>query len=146
MSSSRLRSARNTVRVLPATWPLATRKYLGRRLEMTALCADGREIPVELTITRIPQDGPPAFTGHLRDITERKRNEDALRAAHAQVVRSEERWRSVFENSAVGVALTDLNGRFIATNPVYQKMLGYTEDELRQLTFLDITHEENVER
>ncbi|MFY9910763.1 MAG: PAS domain S-box protein [Candidatus Sulfotelmatobacter sp.] len=120
-------------------------KLLGRRIEMTALCADGREIPVELTITRIPQDGPPAFTGHLRDITERKRNQDALRAAHAQIVRSEERWRSVFENSAVGVALTDLNGRFIATNPVYQKMLGYSEDELRQLTFLDITHEENVE-
>ena len=120
-------------------------KVLGRRLEMTALCADGKEIPVELTITRIPLDGPPAFTGHLRDITERKRSEDALRLAHAQVLRSEERWRSVFENSAVGVALTDLNGRFIATNFVYQKMLGYTEDELQQLTFLDITHEENVE-
>jgi PAS domain S-box-containing protein len=120
-------------------------RVLGRRLEMTALCADGREIPVELTITRIPQDGPPAFTGHLRDITERKRSEDALRLAHAQVLRSEERWRSVFDNSAVGVALTDLDGRFIATNFVYQKMLGYTEDELQRLTFLDITHEENVE-
>jgi PAS domain S-box-containing protein len=112
---------------------------------MTALCADGREISVELTITRIPQDGPPAFTGHLRDITERKRSEDALRLAHAQVLRSEERWRSVFENSAVGVALTDLNGRFITTNLVYQKMLGYGEYELQQLTFLDITHEENLE-
>jgi PAS domain S-box-containing protein len=120
-------------------------RVLGRRLEMIALRADGTEIPVELTITRIPQDGPPAFTGYLRDITERKRSEDALRAAHAQVVRSEERWRSVFENSAVGVALTDLNGRFIATNPVYESMLGYTEKEFQQLTFFDITHEEDVE-
>ena len=119
---------------------------LGRRIEMTALCADGREIAVELAITRIPQDGPPAFTGYLRDITERKRNEDALRLAHAQVVRSEERWRSVFENSAVGVALTDLNGRFIATNPVYQKMLGYTEAEFQRFTLLDITHEDDVDR
>jgi len=59
-------------------------KLLGRRLEMTAICADGREIPVELTITRIPQDGPLAFTGHIRDISERKKNEDALRMAHAQ--------------------------------------------------------------
>jgi len=120
-------------------------RVLGRRLEMTALCSDGREIAVELTITRIAQDGPPAFTGHLRDITERKRSEDALRMAHVQVLRSEERWRSVFENSAVGVALTDLDGRFIATNLVYQKMVGYTEEELRQITSLDITHEENVE-
>jgi PAS domain S-box-containing protein len=120
-------------------------RVLGRRLEMTALCADGREIPVELTITRIPQDGPPAFTGYIRDITDRKRSEDSLRTAHAQVVRSEERWRSVFENSAVGVALTDLNGRFIATNLVYQKMLGYTEQELQSLTFLDITHEQDLD-
>jgi PAS domain S-box-containing protein len=120
-------------------------KVLGRRLEMTALCADGREIPVELTITRIPQDGPLAFTGHIRDITERKRSEDALRVAHAQLVRSEERWRSVFESSAVGVALTDLNGRFIATNPIFQKMLGYTEQELQQLTSLEITHEADLD-
>ncbi|MGA8270395.1 MAG: PAS domain S-box protein, partial [Candidatus Sulfotelmatobacter sp.] len=118
-------------------------RVLGRRLEMTALCADAREIPVELIITRIPQDGPPAFTGHLRDISERKRSEEALRAAHAEVVRSEEMWRSVFENSAIGVALTDLTGRLIATNPVFQKMLGYTEQELQELTFLDITREED---
>ena len=52
-------------------------------------------------------------------------------------------WRSAFENSAVGFALTDLNGRYIATNPAYQKMLGYTDDELQQLRFLDNTVEEN---
>ena len=49
----------------------------------------------------------------------------------------------VFENSAIGVALTDLNGQFIAANPVYQKMLGYTEEELGQLSFIDITVEED---
>src|SRR5580658_10004274 len=35
-----------------------------------------------------------------RDVTERKRNEEALNQAHLQIARSEERWRSVFENSA----------------------------------------------
>ncbi len=68
---------------------------------------------------------------------------DELNKAQAQIIQSEERWRSVFENSAIGVALTDLNGRFIAANPVYQKMLGYTEEELRQFSFLDITVEED---
>ena len=118
-------------------------RVLGRRIEMTALCADGREIPVELAITRIQQDGPPSFTGYLRDITERKRNENALLETHAELARSEERWRSMFENSAIGVALTDLNGRFIAANPVFQKMVGYTEEELKQLSFIDITVEED---
>jgi len=69
------------------------------------------------------------------DTTEWKQTEEALR-------KSEERWRSVFENSATGVALTDLNGRFLATNPTYQKMLGYTPEEFLTLSFLEITHED----
>ena len=47
-------------------------RVLGRRVEMTAVRADGSEFPVELAITRIPLDGPPSFTVYLRDITERK--------------------------------------------------------------------------
>jgi len=73
--------------------------------------------------------------GTNTDIEERKRAEDALR-------KSEERWRSVFENSAIGVALSDLNGSFLATNHVYQTIVGYTEQELRALHFLDVTHED----
>src|ERR1700761_7984013 len=75
------------------------------------------------------------FVGGVSDVTPRKRAEEALR-------KGEERWRSVFENSAVGVALTDMEGRFLATNHVYQTMLGYTEEELHSLRFLDITHED----
>lgn len=60
--------------------------------------------------------------GTNTDLEERKRAEDFLR-------KSEERWRSVFENSAIGVALTDLTGRFLATNYVFQAMVGYTEEE-----------------
>ena len=48
---------------------------LGKRLELTALHADGREFPVELAITRISTDGPPLFTAYLRDISEAKRAE-----------------------------------------------------------------------
>ncbi|MFN3430005.1 MAG: ATP-binding protein, partial [Candidatus Sericytochromatia bacterium] len=48
---------------------------LGRRLEMPAVRRDGSEFPVELTITRIPLPGPPAFTGTMRDITDRREAE-----------------------------------------------------------------------
>jgi PAS domain S-box-containing protein len=54
-------------------------RVLGKRLEMTAVRADGSEFPVELAITRIPLDGPPSFTGYLRDITKRKQSEEALK-------------------------------------------------------------------
>ena len=82
---------------------------------------------------------PERLLAVSRDVSEQKRNEKILREAHLQVARSEERWRSVFENSAIGVALTDLNGRFLATNSVYQKMVGYSDEELRALSFIDIT-------
>jgi PAS domain S-box-containing protein len=58
---------------------------IGKRLEMTAIRADGSEFPVELAITRIPSDGPPSFTGYLRDITERKRSEEALGKARSEL-------------------------------------------------------------
>lgn len=48
---------------------------LNRRVEMAALRKDGTEFPVELTIARIQTDGPPAFTGYLRDISDRLRAE-----------------------------------------------------------------------
>ncbi len=68
---------------------------------------------------------------------------EALREAHTRIARSEELWRSIFENSAIGVALADLSGRLIAANPVFQRMVGYTEEELKQLTFTDITDKED---
>ncbi|MGD0474734.1 MAG: PAS domain S-box protein [Candidatus Velthaea sp.] len=55
-------------------------RVIGRRIEIMALRADGVEFPVELAITRIPLDGPPSFTGYLRDITERKQSEETFRA------------------------------------------------------------------
>ena len=58
-------------------------RMLGRRIETTALRSDGSKFPVELAITRIPFDGPPSFTGYLRDITERKQSEQELRRSEA---------------------------------------------------------------
>ena len=59
---------------------------LDHRLELSALRHDGSEFPVELAITRINLPGPPLFTGHIRDITDRKRSEEELRASRALVL------------------------------------------------------------
>ena len=58
-------------------------RVLGQRIEMTARRSDGSEFPAELAITRIPLDGPPSFTGYMRDITERKQSEEELRRSEA---------------------------------------------------------------
>jgi PAS domain S-box-containing protein len=87
---------------------------------------------------------PEQLVAVSRDITEHRQNEEALREANIHVTRSQERWRAVFENSAIGVALTDINGHFIAVNRVYEKMVGYTEEELRKVAFLEIIHEDDT--
>jgi PAS domain S-box-containing protein len=71
------------------------------------------------------------------EIAERIRAEEALRA-------SEERWRAIFENSAVGMALVEANGRPMAANPALQRMLGYTADELLTRSWPDLTHEDDL--
>ena len=79
---------------------------LNRRIEVTALHADGREFPVELAITRIPTDGPALFTAYLRNISERQQSEALLR----------ERARISALGAQIGLALTQGNSR--------QEMLG----------------------
>jgi PAS domain S-box-containing protein len=69
----------------------------------------------------------------------------ARRRAETSLKESEERWRSVFEISTVGVALADQDFRFQVTNAAFQAMLGRTDEELRGLSPLDICAEEERE-
>lgn len=51
-----------------------------------------------------------------------------------EVSRNEERWRVIFDNSSVGIALADPTGHFTLANRTYQQMVGYTEKELTKLS------------
>jgi PAS domain S-box-containing protein len=59
---------------------LATGKaaMLGKRIELTGQRADGTSLPIEVSINRMPGEGPPLFAGFIRDISERKRAEQKL--------------------------------------------------------------------
>ena len=71
-------------------------------------------------------------------LIERKRMVDALR-------QSEELNRRTFEQAAVGMAHVGLDGRWLSVNEKLCKILGYSRDELMQLTFQDITHPDDLE-
>jgi PAS domain S-box-containing protein len=80
---------------------------------------------------------PARMIGINMDVTDRKRAEEALR-------RSEAEFRMILENAAIGMALLDASGRLLRVNPALQKLLGYSGKELEKLTFVDITHPEDV--
>jgi two-component system, cell cycle sensor histidine kinase and response regulator CckA len=104
---------------------------------LTALRSDGEEFPIEAAISQIKAAGQKLYTVILRDITERRRTEEALR-------QSEERFRSIYENAAVGIKQVAINGRLLMVNPAFCRMLGYSEAELLGKTFRDITYPEDL--
>ncbi len=76
--------------------------------------------------------------GSILDITERKLAEDKVRE-------SESRFRNAFEYSAIGIALISPEGKWMKVNKVLCGILGYSEEELKELSFQDITHPDDLE-
>jgi PAS domain S-box-containing protein len=62
---------------------------------------------------------------------------------YGELTMSEERWRKFFESVPVGVNMVGLNRHYVAANPAFQRMTGYSEAELRSVTPVDITHEDD---
>jgi PAS domain S-box-containing protein len=77
------------------------------------------------------------LTGTIQDITERKQAEEALKT-------SEERFRQIFQQGPIGIMLSGLDYQIINVNAQFSKMLGYTEDEFRSITFRDFTFPEDI--
>ena len=110
---------------------------VGRRLETVAMRADGTEFPVEFSVTRMPSEGPPTFTGFLRDITERKKmvNKLAFRATHDPLTKMlnkaafmerltlAARRANVGRRSDIAVLFVDLD-KFKAVNDQFGHVVG----------------------
>ncbi len=69
----------------------------------------------------------------ISDITNRKSIEKALKE-------SEELSRSIVANAPIGIATSDANYKFVSANDEFCRILGYTEEDLKKLTFKEITH------
>lgn len=76
--------------------------------------------------------------GMVEDITERQQAEVALR-------QSEEQFRRVFDEAPIGMSLATLDNQYIRVNQAFYEMLGYTQSELMALSFVDITHPEDLD-
>ena len=95
---------------------------------------DGSIAPISLRtiLVRDLEGRPIRFMGIVRDITELKEKEEALKA-------SEKRYRGLFDLSHDGVVFVGLNGPVEEANPAYLDMLGYELDELVGVTYQQLT-------
>ena len=97
---------------------------IGKDIEVRWKKKDGSPIWVQLNIHTVhdQQGNVQYFDGFVRDITERKRTEDALRS-------SEERYRSLFDQMLDGMYRSTHEGRFVDINPAMAAMFGYSSIE-----------------
>jgi PAS domain S-box-containing protein len=98
---------------------------------------DGSCFPVEINCRHLRLD-QEYLLAVVRDISERKRQQEALRV-------SEELFRSAFDFSSIGMGLAALDGRFLRVNQSLCDIVGYTSEELLALDFQTITHPDDIE-
>jgi len=126
----------------PASWffaDLLSKPGLAINASYRCLHKDGQFRHLEAVgVNRLSEPGVAAIIINFRDVTERKRAEQAL-------LDSEERFRAVFESALVGIARIDVNGRLVDANRALQEMFGYLLDELRGRPLRDFLHPEEAD-
>jgi len=111
---------------------------IGKATEIEAKRKNGEVFPVELSVSARKAADGWVSTIIVRDITERKRAEEALRG-------SGERFRSLFDNASVGMALVDQGGYVLVANEADRRFLGYSQEEIVGMHFTEFTHPEDLD-
>jgi PAS domain S-box-containing protein len=107
--------------------------------ELKMIARDGHHVPLELSTRLIYHDGvPTGIQGIARDITKRKRGEQALAESAA-------RYRGLFENASDIVYTHDLTGHFTSINQAAEQVTGYSREEVIGLNIADIVAPDHVE-
>ncbi|NLV18675.1 MAG: PAS domain-containing sensor histidine kinase [Bacteroidetes bacterium] len=98
---------------------------------------DGSVFPIEISARRVDIEGVKFYQAICRDITERK---------HAELIlkESEEKFRKIFEESPLSIAMTDKDMGIISVNQAYTRLLGYPEEELTGMIYKNFTHPDDV--
>ena len=119
--------------VTPSTWPEWTRGIMEDRAvsrESLARGKDGRIVPIELTVNYVAYNEQQYYFAFVRDVTERRRTEQALRE-------SEQRFRTLTTMAPAGIYLTDAQGRYLYVNDAWCRMAGRSAEQARGQGWID---------
>jgi len=100
--------------------------------------SDGRKIHVEFVSNVYLVNGKKVIQCNIRNITERKN-------AFEKVVKSEIRFRTLFDPSPIAIALLNMDGRIVNANSTWSELVGYSTDELSIMKFTEFTFHEDIE-
>ncbi|MHB1131506.1 MAG: PAS domain S-box protein [Chloroflexota bacterium] len=94
-------------------------------------------VRLHVSLVRDAVGQPQYFVAQMEDITERRQAVESL-------LLSEARFRAIFERSAIGITLSDMEGHIVEANPSYLQMIGYTADELLRTTLRDRVYADDL--
>jgi len=97
---------------------------LNKRIEISAIHRDGHEFPVELAISPAKVGEHWTFSAFIRDLTEQKKAEEAVRLGERALQASERRLIQILENVPLGIFVSDEVGQIVFANAGAQKILG----------------------
>jgi PAS domain S-box-containing protein len=100
-------------------------------VEIRVKSSDGQYHLLYIRYTLMNLNGKEHILGMVTDITESRKAEEALKE-------SEERFRSIFENTSDGILVSTTNGDFVFSNLAMSEMLGYTPEKMKTLKVTDI--------
>jgi diguanylate cyclase (GGDEF)-like protein/PAS domain S-box-containing protein len=109
-----------------------------KSVQFPGLHKNGNEIPLEFSFAEFQKDGKRFFTSIIRDVSDRKVAEEALRS-------SEEQFRELFENANDLLYTHDLTGKMVSINRATERILGYSREEARRMNVNDAIAPESRE-
>ena len=106
---------------------------------------DGRTMWIESTVSPILVEGEVVGSVSVaRDMSAQRAEATARIASERMLRESEQQFREAFAYAAIGMALVGLDGHWLKVNPAMCALLGYTESELLERTFQDVTHPDDL--